>query len=261
MFTDYRKNLLDKIDAALKKRQQETSTGGNWGQPMGGDWFSRDTNAADADVPKPEDDTPYYTQIFLGDVATYPDDPDKEHNNTDEEEDHLKEASYDANKDSSSNSSEETITKTSSEETTETQPEMPDDMGDGDMGNMGDMTGGDVTNIDGMGGMGGMGEEESKTPEELGKTYELKKIYARLVSVESYLATSSDVNLLKLRNYVSQSIELFSVIIANVDSYKDKVDEIIVKYYEFLDLIYIILSQYYDKKEKEEEEENKGRAI
>ena len=235
------KNLLDKIDAALKDRNKqeldEVSTGGgNWGQPMGGDWFSRDTDAGQADVPTPDADTPYYTQYVPKKESADVDDPEDEDEDIREavEEEEAEEQVVDV--------------EPGAEIPEEPMPEMPEG---GEAGMEG------MPGEDGMGMLGG--EEEIKLPEELGRTYELKKIYARLVSIESYLATSSDVNLLKLRNYVSQAIELFSVIIANVKSYKNTINDIIVKYYEFLELVYILLSKYYEKKEKEEEADNKGR--
>jgi hypothetical protein len=109
----------------------------------------------------------------------------------------------------------------------------------GDMGS--DMPGGDMA-----GGMGGMGEQqEPLTSSQIGRVYELKKIYSRLSSVESYLARAMDESILELRKYVAQSIDLFEVVISNYDQYKDKVDDIIVNFYEFLDVIYSSLRKYY----------------
>jgi len=237
MFSDFRKDLLKNLEAALKKREDELKemTGTNWGSPMGGDWFSGDNDPEDSDVPTPADDSPYYTQYV----------PKKESTELTE-----------ADEETSVKKVEKSEEETTVEEPPDTGAMPSDDMSD-DMS--ADMGGGDM-------GMGGeeagmmMPEEEEKDPEELGKTYELKKIYSRLVSIESYLATSSDINLLKLRNYVSKAIELFGVIIANVKSYKEKVDEIIVKYYEFLELVYILLSKYYKEKEEEDQEYLNGRA-
>lgn len=107
----------------------------------------------------------------------------------------------------------------------------------------------------GMGGM--MGEEEPKDPEILGKTYELKKIYSRLVSIESYLSSSSDIVLLRLRNYVSQAIELFETLSANVKSFKDKLNDIIVMFYEFIEIVYVLLNDYYEAERKEDKAKNK----
>lgn len=132
-----------------------------------------------------------------------------------------------------------------------------DDMGGGDMGDtggdMGDAAAGDPSMGGDMGGdMGGMGdiggqEEEEKTAGEIGRIYELKKIYSRLTSIESYLGNESDQELLEIRNYVSKGIELFEIISANFNSYKDKLDEIIVTYYKFLMEVYDTVKKYYSK--------------
>lgn len=108
-------------------------------------------------------------------------------------------------------------------------------MGDDDLG--GDMT-----------GMGMMGqEEEEKTSTELGRIYELKKIYARLISIEAYLGDESDKELLEIRSYISQGVELFEVISSNFNSYKDKLDEIIIIYYKFLLEVYASVKNFYSK--------------
>jgi len=70
------------------------------------------------------------------------------------------------------------------------EPAMGDEAGMGDEAAMGD--------VGGMGGMGdagmgmpGMEQEEPKTAGQLGRIYELKKIYSRLTSIESYLGNES----------------------------------------------------------------------
>ena len=122
------------------------------------------------------------------------------------------------------------------------EPEMPEQ----DFGGGGDLGGADA----GMGGdmgMGTPGEEEKKTSTELGRIYELKKIYARLTAIESYLGNESDPELLEVRKYVSQGIELFEVISSNFDSFKGKVDEIIIMYYKFLKEAYETVRDFYKK--------------
>jgi hypothetical protein len=130
-----------------------------------------------------------------------------------------------------------------------TTPEMNAEQPGGEEMGMGDM---------GMGGdeMGmGMGmEEEEKTPHELGRIYELKKIYSRLTSIESYLSSEADPELTDLRKYVSQSIELFEILASNVDSYKDKMDDIIISYYKFLKEIYFNIRNYYQEKKSQMDE-------
>jgi hypothetical protein len=123
-------------------------------------------------------------------------------------------------------------------------PSMGGDMGGGDMGADPSM-GGD------MGGMGDMGmagqQEEEKTSSELGRIYELKKIYSRLTSIESYLSDESSKDLLEIRVTVSQSIELFEIISANFNSFKEKLDEIIITYYKFISEVYSSVRDYYKK--------------
>ena len=109
---------------------------------------------------------------------------------------------------------------------------------------------------EGMGGMEGMGmEEETKSPSEIGRIYELKKIYTRLTTIESYLSDTSDTDLLRVRLLVSKSIELFEILSSNIPSYqppkapKETIDEIIVMYYKFLKQVYESVAKYYKDKQ------------
>ncbi len=113
--------------------------------------------------------------------------------------------------------------------------------------------GGDVGGMGMDTGMGipGMEPEEPKTAGQLGRIYELKKIYTRLTAIESYLGNESAQNLTEIRTYVSQAIELFEVISANFDSYKDKLDEIIIIYYQFILEVYNEVRDYFKKETKE----------
>jgi len=101
-------------------------------------------------------------------------------------------------------------------------------------------------------GLGPLGTEqdEEKSPHELGRIYELKKIYARLTSIESYLSSEADTELTDMRKYVSQSIELFEILASNIDVYTDKMDEIIISYYKFLKEIYNKIKIYYENKSR-----------
>jgi hypothetical protein len=84
---------------------------------------------------------------------------------------------------------------------------------------------------------------------DVGRVYELKKIYSRLVSMQSYLAGTTDPNLIKLRNYVAGTMDLFRTLISNVTLYKDRLDEIIIVFYKVVDNVYSILSKYYKDKD------------
>jgi hypothetical protein len=112
-------------------------------------------------------------------------------------------------------------------------------------------------NTMGMGGMGaipGMDSmgQQTLTSSEIGRVYELKKIYSRLTSIESYLSSSTDEALLHLRTIISRAIDLFDLVIINFTQYKEQIDEIIVMFYKFLDITYALLRDYYAREAKGE---------
>jgi len=105
-------------------------------------------------------------------------------------------------------------------------------------------------------------QDTSKTPAEIGKIYELKKIYTRLTTIESYLAEVSNPDLLRLRLLVSKAIELFEILSSNLDSFKPPrspettINEIIIVYYKFLDQVYESVVDYYKKTKNDEDEKS-----
>lgn len=101
--------------------------------------------------------------------------------------------------------------------------------GDADMGDMG----GDM----GM-GMPGEEKEDPLTPSQIGRVYELKKIYTRLSALENMLQDVTDKEMIEIRNLISKSIDLFKTLSSNFDVYKEKLDDIIVIFYKFLDISY-----------------------
>jgi len=104
-------------------------------------------------------------------------------------------------------------------------------------------------------GMGGLGTAQPDyvklDSSEIGRVYEMKKIYSRLTSVEAYLSESTDQNLLELRRGVGKAIDLFEVVITNISKFKEKIDPIIVTFYEFLDQVYSALRKYHIGQSKE----------
>ncbi len=101
-------------------------------------------------------------------------------------------------------------------------------------------------------------EDTSKSPSDLGRIYELKKIYTRLTVIEAYLSESSDPEIIESRTIVSKAIELFEILVSNLSSYKpprapeETLDEIIVAYYRFLEKIYNETASYYRSSAKEQ---------
>jgi phosphoenolpyruvate carboxylase len=62
--------------------------------------------------------------------------------------------------------------------------------------------------------------------------------------LEDYLSVSTDNKLAVLKQKVTQAIEFFKLIISNVDQFLDKIDDIIIMYYDFLMATYKILKAY-----------------
>lgn len=103
----------------------------------------------------------------------------------------------------------------------------------------------------GMGGMGGgmgMGMDpgpQQLTSNEIGRIYELKKIYSRLATIETFLQEETNERMVELRAMVSKAIDLFETVISNIQSYKDKLDDIIISFYKFLEKIFEEIRTYF----------------
>jgi hypothetical protein len=133
-----------------------------------------------------------------------------------------------------------------------------DDMGIGDISDPG--MGDPLAGIPGM--------EEPANSNELGRTYEMKKIYARLISMNEYLSDERSPRIMKTKISIAKAIDLFAVIGANPESYKDKIDDIIVSYYKFLEVAYQKVRAFYKAEAKrvggssfnnnEEQKDDKG---
>jgi len=121
--------------------------------------------------------------------------------------------------------------------------------GEEDMGDMGAEAGmGDE-----MGGMPGEEKEEPLTPGQIGRVYELKKIYTRLSALENMLQDVTDMEMIEVRNLISKAIDLFKTLSANFDVYKEKLDDIIIIFYKFLDVSYKKVRDYF-KNNKDNED-------
>jgi len=129
------------------------------------------------------------------------------------------------------------------------------------------MMGNDAAGMNGGMGMDGMGvgmgygptdpEKEPKSGKEIGRIYELKKIYSRLLSIESHLSISSNIVLQKLRKYVAQAIDLFEMIISNSHVLRGRIDEVIIQYYKFLEEVFDLMRKFYELEKKKENKDKK----
>jgi len=144
----------------------------------------------------------------------------------------------------------EAVPETGGEEAAVEDPAMAG--GEADMGDMGDM-GAEAGMGDEMGGMPGEEKEEPLTPGQIGRVYELKKIYTRLSALENMLQDVTDTEMLEVRNLISKAIDLFKTLSANFDVYKEKLDDIIIIFYKFLDVSYKKVRDYF-KNNKDNED-------
>ena len=94
--------------------------------------------------------------------------------------------------------------------------------------------------------------QAATTSTQIGRVYEMKKIFFRLTSLENFLTGSNDVELLRLRDYVKKAIDLFEVLMSNLKMFLDKIDDIIITYYKFIETVYNILKKYHDEKHDEQ---------
>jgi len=106
---------------------------------------------------------------------------------------------------------------------------------------------------EGMGGMEGEGgfgmeEEEIKTSTELGRIYELNKIYYRLYVINKFLKNTSDEKLQKVKKMVGEAFDIYRLVLNNIKSYKEEIDDIILKYYKFISHLVLALEDYYKRK-------------
>ncbi len=88
-------------------------------------------------------------------------------------------------------------------------------------------------------------EEGESNTYKLGRVYELKKIYSRLLALDNYLVSVIDINLISLKKHIKQGIDLFEMLLLNVKEFEQDIDEIIITFYEFIKEIYEFLGKYY----------------
>jgi len=80
-----------------------------------------------------------------------------------------------------------------------------------------------------------------------GKMYELRRIHYRLVTIRNHLEIFVEEEFDEIKKSISKAIELFELVINNFDKYADKIDDIIIKYYQYLKDTYEIIQKKYKK--------------
>ena len=97
-------------------------------------------------------------------------------------------------------------------------------------------------------------------PAFIGRVYEMNKIYYFLKSMDNLLLRITTDDIIKLRNLVSKTIELFELVVDNLQSYKDQIDDIIVMFYKFLTRLTAVVEKYFNEKKAEQKEEEKQKS-
>jgi len=83
--------------------------------------------------------------------------------------------------------------------------------------------------IDPMTGM--PSNEPSKTPTAMGRLFILKKMYYRLALLDHILTNCPDPEVAELTKVTDEAFELFRLILNNLKTYKEKIDDIIIDYF------------------------------
>ena len=98
---------------------------------------------------------------------------------------------------------------------------------------------------DPMGGMGGM-DPMTGMPmpgaggavyTAIGRAYKLKDIFEKLFKIKSYLRDCANTDLESLYKDATVAFDMFKLVINNLKIYKEKVDELIVMYYELIKIM------------------------
>lgn len=99
------------------------------------------------------------------------------------------------------------------------------------------------------------GEEESGP--DVGKVFVIKKLYSELISLDSFLRNCQDSNLSSIRFMNSEALELFELVIKNMDTYKDQIDDIIYLFYKYIEKICSVLQKHFKNQKKDQKNANK----
>ena len=89
----------------------------------------------------------------------------------------------------------------------------------------------------------------------IGRVYELKRVFSKLMALSNLLDTYSDVEFEEVSKQVLDALDLFNVISLNLDKFVDKIDNIIVEFYKFITSATAETERLVEKKSRMEEQE------
>jgi hypothetical protein len=107
-----------------------------------------------------------------------------------------------------------------------------------------------------------MGGSEFEDPEEqrrksLSYIFELRKIYTKLVELESLIDTTQFAQIRYLKDMVTEAIQLLTIVSLNFTTYMNRIPLIISEFYRFITYISKLILFFYQKKEEKSKEESK----
>jgi len=91
----------------------------------------------------------------------------------------------------------------------------------------------------------------------IGRIYELKKIYSKLLAVSNLLDSHSDEKFRDLEKRVDESLDMFHIISLNLDKFESKIDKIIIEFYAFIQEALEEMETLSKKKEVNNKKDNK----
>jgi hypothetical protein len=98
-------------------------------------------------------------------------------------------------------------------------------------------------------------EPWSSTASYLGRVYELKKIYTKLLSLSDLLEHISDSKFDQVEQSIREAIDLYHIVVDNLEKFDDKVDDIVVNFYDFLKEILANIEELIKEKDRERDKE------
>ena len=71
----------------------------------------------------------------------------------------------------------------------------------------------------------------------IGRAYKLKDIFENLTKIRNYLRDTNNIELSKLYKDSDKAFEMYKLVINNLKTYKEKVDDLIIMYYELIKIM------------------------
>lgn len=95
------------------------------------------------------------------------------------------------------------------------------------------------------------------TASELGRVYELNRVYFRMITLDNILKVNAYPELQKIAKMVEDAMKIFKLVVENISIFRDKLDEIIIAYYKFIERCFLVLEYHSRKLDKDKSKKDK----